>query len=264
MSLLNSKQTLEKYVQSVQRSEERQVDLGNWLPSMRKFLRPFVPGEVCTIIADTGHGKTAILQNIILSCPKLNVVLFELELPPDLVVERFLAMLNQRPAVEIERMVKRGDMPTKLDEHWNHVWACDRFGLSVADMEKIVLESNEVIGSAPNVVVVDYVGLVKGIGKSNYEKATSIMVELKNLAMVTDTVVFVASQIKRLSDDEEIGLHSAKDSGQIENSSGILISASRDNDKPGEILFKIHKSTKGGGGNRINAKFDGPSLRIWE
>lgn len=262
--LMSSEEAYKFYLDTVKRASDRQVDLGAWLPSFRKFLRPLKPGEVCGILADTGVGKTAIVQNIILSHPNLRMILFELEVPPDLVVERYLSMLNRLSGAEIEEMVRAGKEPKIGHEKWKHAWACKRFGLSVEQMERIVTASQTKIGGPANVVFVDYIGLVRGKDGSRYEKITQVAEDIKTLAMTTQTVVFVTSQIRRLQADEEVDLHSAKDSGQIENSSGVLISATRTFEKPREMIFKVHKSTKGGAGNMIKANFDGPSLRIWE
>ena len=261
--LLPASEAYDLYATLVDRFNDRQFDLGAWLPSFRQHIRPLIPGEVCVILADTGQGKTALVQSLALACPNLKVVLFELELPVDLVVERFLSMTTGKPGSEIEKFHRAGGRLENPTKGWDHVWTCKRSGLSVADMETILIEGAKKIGAAPSVVIVDYAGLVRGYGKTIYEKTTQVAVEIKNLARKTETIVFLTSQIHR-QEGEEIGLHDAKDSGQIENSAGLILAAWRDKKEPDRMKIRILKSTKGGSGRTIEANFDGPTMRIWE
>ena len=57
----------------------------------------------------------------------------------------------------------------------------------------------------------------------------------------------MSSQIARPADDEkyEIGLHSGKDSGSLENSSGLVIGAWRDSKDREKMFLQVLKDTKG-------------------
>ena len=74
---------------------------------------------------------------------------------------------------------------------------------------------NSMLKERPRLVLVDYIGLVHGAGKSRYERVSSVAEDLKVIAKVTQTIIIIASQVGR-DEDPEIRLSSGKDSGSLE------------------------------------------------
>jgi replicative DNA helicase len=99
-------------------------------------------------------------------------------------------------------------------------------------------------------VMVDYVQLIRGAGKSRYENMSMVAEELKVIAKATNTILIIASQIAR-KEEGEIGLHDAKDSGSIENSCGLILGAWRDSEDKNRMMLKVLKNTKGQSGRII-------------
>ena len=95
-----------KYCDMVTSPLSRYVNLADWLPGLGQFVRPLVPGELAFIMADTGHCKSMALQNIAASLVD-PVLFFELELPGSLMVERFMALHNGIPCLEVEQQAKQ-------------------------------------------------------------------------------------------------------------------------------------------------------------
>lgn len=251
-----------KYREFVKTSEKHVLNF-DWLPSLKKHCRGLVPGELMAILADTGVGKTAIIQNIAFHAAPLKVLLFELELADSLIFERFTQIRYKTDGQTVENAYKN-DVKLEQDEKLNHIFTCPMSKQTPETIEKYINLSELKLGEKPNVVIIDYVGLVQGEGKSRYEKLSMVAEEIKRIAKATNTIIIIASQIHRKGEDadEEIYLHDAKDSGSIENSSGLILGAWRESDT--RMILKILKNTKGSNGWKIPCNFEGRTLRITE
>lgn len=252
------------YKRQVDQSQSVMLDLGLWLPSFKNKIRPIVPGEVVLLLGDTGTGKSALLQNIAV-CSGLNSLFFEMELPPELMFERFMAIQHRLDCSAIEQEYRTNpilgtDMMMKL---FPNIFICPESGLTASQLETIIIRSELKIGSKPVVVLIDYVQLMRGKG-DRYEKTSDLSEGLKVIAKTTRTIIVVASQVSRASSDDEIGLHSGKDSGALENSAGLVLGAWRTEKDPTLMEVKVLKSTKGGAGLIIHCNFDGSKMRITE
>lgn len=249
------------YKEFVKRTEACTLNLGRWLPSFNLSARGLVPGELAVIMADTGVGKTAILQNIAYHS-RLPVLMFEMELPGPLVFERFVQIEAKLPGDEVAMLYKRGTPPAwRMD----NVYVCAESRMNPAEMERIIGLAELKMGVRPVIVMVDYVGLLATPGTSRYERVSAAAEQMKVLAKSTNTVFVVASQIARKGDAEsgEVSLHDAKDSGSIENSAGLVLGAWREDDGS-TLKIKILKNTKGRAGRVIECNYDGERMVITE
>lgn len=253
------------YSRMVNSIGENSFDLGKWLPTLGRHLRPVLCGELVFVIGDTGTGKTGILSEIARAALPLPTLFFELELPPELMFERTLASGVHMRCQDIELGYKAGEsLRDVLDTKFKNLFICTESKLTLQEIENYIIKSELKIGERPKIVLIDYIQLVGGYGTNRREKVADIAEGLKILAKNTRTVVICASQVRRLEKDEEIGLHSAKESGSIENSCGVLLGAWRDNKDSGLLHIRVLKSTKGGAGIKIECNFDGERMRITE
>lgn len=256
-----------RYQKFIKNADENSFDLGRWLPTLGHKVRKLVPGEVVLIIADTGVGKTAILSNIAIACKPLPTLMFEMELPGELLFERFLAAHMKMPCREVESTYAGGDAigEKALSAHFRHLYLCWESRQTVENMESIITRSELKIGQRPKVVLIDYIQLIKGAGKSRYERMSSVAEEIKVVAKATQTIIIVASQITRPEGDSpEVGLHDGKDSGSLESSSGLVLGAWREPKDRTCLQLKILKNTKGYAGDIVSCNFDGETMRITE
>jgi len=238
------------------------MDLGLWLPELRNWVKPFVPGDMISVIGGTGVGKTAILQNILGFATKLPSISFELELSEYLMAERSAALAHNTTATEIERSTREGK---KLaTENWSHIWTCAQSAMTVDKMRNIINRAELKMGVRPVVVGLDYIQLMKGGSGKRYERMSSIAEDLKVLAKECRIILFVLSQISRKGDSDdavqEVSLTDAKDSGSIENSSGLVLGAWKT--EPRTMVVRILKNTRGQSGHRVECTFDGAKYRI--
>lgn len=253
-----------RYKQFVERSKTCAIHLHRWLPSLKGEVRALVPGEMVTVMADTGVGKSAILQNIAHTLKDVTVLFFELELPDSLMTERFLSLDNSISGSTVEEKTGSGE---DIDSSGlNHIWVCPESHMSTEKIEQYIKRSELKIGKKPDVVMVDYIGLVRGGYGKRYERVSSIAEDLKVIAKSTGTVLFLASQIHRKEEDDNnptpVNLHDGRDSSSIECSSGLVLGAWKEDRQT--MVIKVLKSTKGGAGLKITCNFDASTLQIRE
>lgn len=261
LPILSATECLALYKKRVLASDDEGIDLSRWLPSLRSCARPLLPGDMAVILSDTGVGKTTIMANIADSQRPKTTLMFELELSAEALCERFIALTNRVPTLHVETETRKG---TLFDVNkWAHVWICADSKVTLEQMETLIVRSELRTQSKPRLVLIDYIGLMGGGTGKRYERLSTIAEGLKILAKATNTVVIVASQIKRREDDGgEVGLHDAKDSGSIENSAQLVISATRPSIDSMRLV--ILKQTKRAGRVEINCNFNGDMQRITE
>ena len=257
------------YQKFAEKSEKRSFAFGRWLPSMGRMVRPLVPGELVVLLADTGVGKTALLQNLARKAAPNSVLLFELELPGSLLFERFIQQDCGLIGEEVLSAYKQGNPPAWHDDRLAHIWTCDRSGVTPEEIERVIADAPQKMGCKPSIVIVDYIGLVrsKGAGAKRYERISDAAEQMKVIAKNQDVVIVMASQIGRPEDKElvvEPRLHHAKDSGSIENSAGLVLGAWRDPDEHTIIWLKVLKNTKGRSGGKVRCRFDVTTMQIEE
>lgn len=267
-SIKSMAEMADEYKMFVKAGNELSLNLGCWLPSLGRLIRPLIPGELCFVMADTGVGKSMVLQNIAIATSHTSLF-FEMELPGTLMYERFMAASNGLECIEVERNAQKG-------QHLNmancgHIYVCDASRMSTKAMyELIMVESDKVIGAKPLVVFVDYIALMAAGGKSRYEKVAESAESLKVLAKESNTIVVGATQVSRkegedVNGTEELFLHNAKNAGEIENSCGLLMGMWRDPDDPINYgWLKGLKNTKGKSGWKVKLAIDGARMRISE
>lgn len=253
------------YLKMVKEQEKSTLSLSKWLPSLNR-LRPLVPGELVLVVGDTGIGKTAVLQTLAFKSLPLPTLFFEMELPSELLFERFIAVKTQFECRDIEASYQKGETmgPKALDHFFANLCICSEAKLTLQSLEDIINRSELKLGCRPKVVFLDYVQLMAGQGK-RYERTSDTAEGLKILAKSTSVVMVVASQIQRpTKDNPSVGLHSAKDSGALENSAGLVVGIRRDEKDETLLHLKVLKSTKGGAGITIECNYFAHTMQINE
>lgn len=259
-------QTMEEmeqdYREHLEHSSTHQLIIGNWIPGLRE-IRPLVPGELAAILAATGCGKTLLLQNIAVNT-RLPTLLFEVELPSSLNFERFVAMATDNSGSEVEEIYKgKKTANWRMCGNLNHIFCVHRSKVTTEDIQRIIETTSLKTGIRPVMVLIDYIQLIQAKGESRYERVSGVAEQLKVVAKETKTIIVMASQIGRGATgvSKEVTLTDAKESGSIENSSGLVLGAWRDGDDQDRIWLRILKNTKGKAGRTIPCRLK-ESLRI--
>jgi hypothetical protein len=257
----------QQYREQLQRQSDHRFSLTNFLPSLGELIHPMVPGEMLLVVADTGVGKTMLLQNMVRAAAPLPCLLFELELPMSLVFERFVQMEIGCVRSQVQEEYRIQTAPLHFAyPGLQHITVCPESGLTVDQIEKYILRSELKIGQRPVVVAVDYVGLIQHLGsRSRYESMSNIAEQLKVVAKRTNVIMLIASQKSRPDKTKKeesltVSLHDSKDSGSLENSAGIVLGAWRP--ERTRMMIKILKNTSGTSGETVEAIVEGATMRI--
>jgi replicative DNA helicase len=218
------------------------------------------------VLGGTGVGKTAILSNIAVSALPLPTLLFELELPPEVLFERLVALKMEVDCGDVERSYATGEKAGRdaLYRRFPNLFVCTEAKLTVEKIKEYCDRAELKIGRRPGLVLIDYVGLIDGAGSSRYDKFSTIAENLKVMAKQIRAVVVCAVQISRKAKDEsdEVGLTDGKDSGSIENSAGVVLGCWRP--AADRMAVRVLKNTKGRTGVTVDCNYNGAQLRITE
>lgn len=240
-----------RYREYIKRSEKHQMLIGPWLPTFNRSIRPLVPGELFTILAGTGVGKTMLLQNLALNTT-IETLLFEAELPDSLTFERFCALATKSSGAHVESVYRlNGTKDWRESGKINHVMCCMESQLTPEKIERIINNTALKTSVRPVLVLIDYIQLLGAANSSRYERISQVAEQLKVIAKKTGTIIVVASQVSRPAsktakeEEREVSLTDGKDSGSIENSSGLVWGAWRDAGDAGRMWLRVLKNTKG-------------------
>jgi len=252
-------------------SDKSPVDLGRWLPGLRRHCRPLIPGDLVTVIAATAAGKTAVVQNIMWHMPDIPTCFFQLELSGELLLERFLSIDHGLTGREVESEFRKGNLPPSAREQQmsnNHLNFTET-QISVEKIEEFCRRATLKLGRPPRLVVVDYIQLMGGVGDSRYERFSDIAEGLRSMALRLRASVIMTCQCRRKEGDRiEVSLTDGKESGSIENSSSLVLGVWRKESTPDSGVYdtmtvSILKNTRGSVGPDIECNWN-PNLRITE
>ena len=268
LPLYTTQELRQQYLKSIASAETRSLDLGRWLPALGHSVRPLVGGEVLSIIAATKSGKTCCAQNLVRHAYPMKVLFFQQELPGSLMLERFTAIATQTDTKQVYHLYKSGDrsLDAPTDEAFAHVLTCTKSRLTVEKMDELIVKSELKFGETPAMAVVDYIQLCSGKGE-RYANVSDAAEGLKSLAVNRNIIILMLSQIARKDKDSqnpEVFLHDGKESGSIENSSGVVLGVWIDPKDATLMWIRILANTKGLPGRKIPCDFDGAKMLITE
>lgn len=253
------------YVKTLNRLEHPEGTAGliapPW-PDLRDLVRVFRPGQLITIGARPGTGKSTFAADLLRHAGirmRLPLVLFSMEMGEDEVMERVLAAETSVPLANVQQAAL-------TDWDWDRVSrARDSFRdarFEIDDSSGITpghirarLRRMERTGGA-RLVIVDYLQLMKGAGKheSREREIADITWSLKSLARQYKIPVVLLAQLNRGPEqrgDRRPVKSDLRESGAIENDSDIVILIHRpdmgdpDHPHPGEAEFIVDKNRTG-------------------
>jgi len=249
-------------------------------------LRGLTPGEVLTLLARPGVGKTAFALNLMSRMSaegQLPTLFFSLEQQAVEVFERLASMFLGWPGREIEDRTRDED-PLVLSQlrevvqRWHHCVIVEK-PCTLEQLDALIEAARAApLWSEPlRLVVIDYLGMV-GLGRpgpSLYEQTSRIARALKNLAKRHRVALVVACQVDREggTGGEPISLKMARDSGVIEEAADYLLGLWRPalNDKlpreerlakKNQLVVRVLKNRSGPAPKTVTLHFDATSLRI--
>lgn len=222
------------------------------------------PGDYIVIGGRPSSGKTAFtLQMMLHMAERWPTTYFSLETRPDKLYDRIVACHNRVNLADIKRRTLPDDELSRItagsDAFFRlHFHVVPAAGWSVEQIRAKTVQ----LGA--KIIFVDYIGLVHGDARTNYERVTQISMQLHTLAQQLGVVVIALSQLSR-SDD--LGMASLRDSGQIEQDADaiLLLDRAKDTEQKdnGRRTLVIAKNKEGRLG-RIEFNLDGARQRFYQ
>jgi replicative DNA helicase len=250
-------------------------------------IRGVAPGEVLTIIARTGVGKTTLLQNLTTRMSgdgQLPSMIFSLEQQGVELFERYASMWTGYAGREIEDRARAEDPAIlarlqEVVERWEACVIVER-PCTLEEMDRLIEQARSIpLWAEPlRLVCVDYMGLV-GLDRSSplYEQTSRVARGLKNLAKRHHVALAVACQVDREggSGGDPVSLKMARDSGAIEEAADYLLgcwrpelaenlSKEEKRERRGQFVIRVLKNRSGAAPRTVRLHFDAASLRIEE
>jgi replicative DNA helicase len=162
-------------------------------------------GELGVVVAPAGIGKTWCLQTIASSAVKagLNVVHYTLELNQNYVGLRYDTVFSGITTSDIK--FYQDDVKKKIDA-LKGTLLIKYFPTKSASVQTLTshLSQIEIQGNKPDLVIVDYADILKGVGTEKRHILENIYEDLRGLAGEIECPIWTASQANRSSLEEEI------------------------------------------------------------
>ena len=278
------------YIAQARESERNKIMIG--YAGIDEQTRGICGGEVMSIVAGSGVGKTALAINIIRNvCEKQKVPMafYSLEQPGPQVFERIVTIESGREltgrAVEAGLKANEGERQpslvqalARMDEHMDNLRICDENNLTLEQIERYTEQASMLLFSEPvRLIVIDYLGYISGEGKDAYQIVSKIARGIKGLAKKLNVAVIVLHQLTKQagSGGEPVEGTMIRDSGVVLESSDYVLGAWRPCLKEGlapseidrlknDFLIKIIKTRKGKIHLEFTYCFVPETLRIYD
>lgn len=185
-------------------------------------------GNLIVLGAEPSGGKTAFaLEQMWAFSAKYRVLFVSLETDKDLITDRLVSSLT---GIDMDAMMKgilNPDQLQQVDDAYEEITArpikvLPAAGLGISGIKAAA------IGYRADIVIIDYLQIIQLPGKklNRYETITEISMGLHILAQSTGLIVMALSQVTNrdpLSQGKPLGIHSARESGQIEADADAIL-----------------------------------------
>ncbi len=220
-------------------------------------------GQMIVLMAATGRGKTCMaLQMATAAATQGHApMIWNMEMGPKSLFQRMVTQISGSPATRRKTTFQeREEQHTALAQLGDFPVFFDRSSRSVAAFTANLrhVRSQAKLGLA----VVDYLGLIRGSGgRSNRAQEVSDNSRALKLAAVDLGIpIVVLSQVDRSSvkGGGAIGLHSAKESGDIENDADVVLwieGGELSREQPTSVALHVGKQREGPAGFSIPMVF---------
>lgn len=202
---------------------EKKPDFLKWpFPGFGDYLR-VKPGRFIIVGAEPSVGKTAFSIQCAWHWAKTKRVgFFSLETDKETLTERLIAHLLTIPLKKIQER-------NLSNEEWDrvcmaveeitssHLEFVPASGMTTADIRAKILESGY------EIIVVDYLQLMRARGGSRYEQVTNISLDLHTIAQSLGVTVVALSQLSRSTDEHTPKNSDLRESGQLEQDADVIM-----------------------------------------
>lgn len=196
------------------------------------------PGKSIVVAARPGMGKTAFALRLAMNVAEAGsgVLFLSMEMTRTEIVDRIISMVGRIP---FRRVMREEAMN---DDDWDRLTTAvsrfsqmkmsidDKPALTLFDVRTKARQAKRKLGSL-SVVVVDYIGLMRGEGENRTQQVGSISRGLKALALEQELTIVALSQLNRDVEsrpNRRPTLSDLRESGEIEQDADVVLSLYRD------------------------------------
>lgn len=221
------------YLDYIKNLSAKKINLG--FPKVDAKIRGIRPGNVITLLAQTGIGKSAICQNITKNFLNDNdkiCLFFSIEMDEVEVFERELQLEHSMTGYDVEMAYTEpntDDIVTRnrllTDKNNNFIIVVNP--IEIDEIQLYMAKCRELFQKEIALVAIDYLGLIANttFSRDEYARTTDNIRKIKTLAKSSKIPMIVISQVSRTETNKNrITLFGGKSSGDIENSSNVVLS----------------------------------------
>lgn len=240
----NIVEQIEDFAEYIQQPITERKGIPTMLPELDKYTGGWKPGQLITVAAKTGIGKSVFATNCTISALKVNkpVLFFSLEMSPDQLLTRMVAnysdlYLNDINPIKRINGVIDPRIKNSIGEALKFLKESDLVidNTYEATIEYIKGKSKEVAEQKGELglIVIDYIQLIKSTSRVNnrQEQISEISRSLKVLAKELNVPIMVVAQLNRgkgqnngpEADDEMPSKDDIRESGAIAMDSDVVI-----------------------------------------
>lgn len=126
-------------------------------------------GEVFTVVARSGVGKSLFATNVMANNPDAPLIFFSLEMPYHLVLQRLYSHVFGTPSHDVQASIMKGKLPEAVEKLGSRLPGqiiVDVPGLSLNDMSSYIEAYEAHFKQRPALIVIDYLEEVEGAKQS--------------------------------------------------------------------------------------------------
>ncbi len=222
ISLTDAWYQLEDFINN--KAKNKGNELHTSIPTLNRITGGFQPGQTITIAARPGVGKSAFALQLSRDIARKDkkVLFISLEMTSEEIMMRIVSNQTNIPTVDLINANLK-------DNDWGKIGTV----LDTASQEKSLIINTSyrtvkqirraIITESPDLIVIDYLNLMKSDGESERIRITNLTRELKQLAIEFKIPIIQIAQLNRDSENRFPTLSDLKESGSIEEDSNICM-----------------------------------------
>ena len=222
-------------------------------------------GDYMIIGARPSVGKTAFAVTLAYNMAKKGqkVVFFSLETSKDKIMDRLVTSICGLDYGEVKRQEMDHEEWVKVSRASDEIVKLPLNIVEAGGINATGIQS-EALRLNADVIIIDYIGLMKSEGNSRYEKMTNISIDLHTLAQQKKITVIGLSQLNRGGAENKPSMEDLRESGQIEQDADVILLMHKIvNETEVQVDINIAKNKEGETGI-VPMRFHGRSQRFSE
>lgn len=233
------------------------------IPTINKITTGWLPGQLITVGARTGVGKSVFAVNCAVAASEANksTLFFSLEMSESEIQDRIMASMSSIPMNDLKQGKVKEEQKALLEETAEKV---SKMKLLIETEPKITVDAIRAKAlrraqspAGLDLIIIDYLQLITPVGRfsSRQEIVADLSRNMKLLSKQLGVPIIVLVQLNREGKDEEDNalprLDQIRESGAIAQDSDIVILLHRDAAQDGEIphtliILAKHRNGKAG------------------